>query len=331
MFIAFEKKYKNNFTMLNTMQYMTFLQWIMCLCTVSNIRFINNEENVNFFLKMHQIDRLMKIDTNKFIMSTVYKRNRNTVLILLIAYLVLCTMIILDDVLFFMTSFGIMYVQMTHMIEVLNFSCLMYYFTLRLKFVNSIILNHIKPEFVAERFPSSLNMQHMMVLRKLAADTHDFAYCDLDVYLREFLYGFYKFQELYQFQVLIAFLKMFVNSAVYLHFIIIALKDNTLRLIDTVMTIILYITDCLLIALACIRSESFYREAKLTKHLSISTLSIYDDGPLRYKTKRLLKILEENPPVFSVYHMWNLKADTMVKLTGVLTTVFFTLLQFHYL
>ncbi|XP_060800805.1 uncharacterized protein LOC106131085 isoform X2 [Amyelois transitella] len=305
MFIAFEKKYKNNFTMLNTMQYMTFLQWIMCLCTVSNIRFINNEENVNFFLKMHQIDRLMKIDTNKFIMSTVYKRNRNTVLILLIAYLVLCTMIILDDVLFFMTSFGIMYVQMTHMIEVLNFSCLMYYFTLRLKFVNSIILNHIKPEFVAERFPSSLNMQHMMVLRKLAADTHDFAYCDLDVYLREFLYGFYKFQELYQFQ--------------------------TLRLIDTVMTIILYITDCLLIALACIRSESFYREAKLTKHLSISTLSIYDDGPLRYKTKRLLKILEENPPVFSVYHMWNLKADTMVKLTGVLTTVFFTLLQFHYL
>nr|XP_053600547.1 uncharacterized protein LOC128669634 [Plodia interpunctella] len=117
----------------------------------------------------------------------------------------------------------------------------------------------------------------------------------------------------------------------YIEFIVVSLKDRTFRITDDYIMIFLLIIDVLLLSLACVRCETFFREAKLTKRLSLSILAIYKDGLLRGRANRILKILEEHPPIFSVYHMWNLKASTLIQLISILTTIFFNILTLNYL
>ncbi|XP_053600533.1 uncharacterized protein LOC128669627 isoform X2 [Plodia interpunctella] len=216
---------------------------------------------------------------------------------------------------------------MTFMLEFMHFSCIMHYFSLRMRFLNAIILNHIKDEFTLISF----TLTNEMMIKQSAAEAHDFKYCNIDIYLKELIHCFYKFQNLYQYQILIFFMRLFFSCIFYIHFVIVAVNDNTTRGASNTIYVILCSIDFILILMACTRCETFFREAQLLKHFSIVILSIYHDGPLRKKAKRIFKILEENPPIFSVYHMWNLKHETVVQLAGVLTTVFFNILQFHYL
>ncbi|XP_060800882.1 uncharacterized protein LOC106131283 isoform X1 [Amyelois transitella] len=327
MMLLYLDRYNNYKMLQEVITFMSYLEIILYICNVTNLRFFNNVDNVNFLLKMHKIDCLMKIEKNNLLTSIMYKENRNTVLVLIVLYLGLCGILIFNECVIFLTAFGVTYIQLTYMLEFLHFSCLMFCFTTRLKFSNAIIMNHLKPESV--HITTTMPIKKLM--RRLAADNNDFVDCRIENYIKELINCFYEFQNLFQYQILLFFLKMFFSCMCYMHFLIVSLKDHSLRLIDTYIMIFLFIIDGLLISLACVRCEAFYREAKTTRRLSISVLSIYTDGPIREKARTILKTLDEKPPVFSVYQIWNLKADTMVHVTGILTTIFFNVLQFNYL
>lgn len=54
-------------------------------------------------------------------------------------------------------------------------------------------------------------------------------------------------------------------------------------------------------------------------------------GPIRYKVKKTLKIIEESTPSFKVYDILEINAETMLKLISFVTFVVVTMLQFAFL
>lgn len=108
----------------------------------------------------------------------------------------------------------------------------------------------------------------------------------------------------------------------------------------------------------CVRIEDFLREVRITKKLSIIVLSRYIDGiytisclimvrtsfqefnenivsyfsgPLREKAKRMFKLIDETPPVFSVYDMWRMDAQFLISMFQIVTSAYVILLQFAFL
>nr|ARO70284.1 antennal gustatory receptor 12 [Dendrolimus punctatus] len=89
--------------------------------------------------------------------------------------------------------------------------------------------------------------------------------------------------------------------------------------------------DLLIALLLSLRCESFYREIKETKRLCIGVMALYQEGPLREKARKMLSLIEEEPPRFNVYDMWQVDASIFVKLISLITSLVVTLLQFAFL
>ncbi|KAI8440381.1 hypothetical protein MSG28_001709 [Choristoneura fumiferana] len=52
---------------------------------------------------------------------------------------------------------------------------------------------------------------------------------------------------------------------------------------------------------------------------------------LRQKAKKMLKLIVEIPPSFSVYGMWSMDARALLGLFQIVTSTYVLLLQFNYL
>ncbi|XP_063380285.1 uncharacterized protein LOC134666910 [Cydia fagiglandana] len=89
--------------------------------------------------------------------------------------------------------------------------------------------------------------------------------------------------------------------------------------IDRIMNIHPLVKTTVLVVL-CVRSELLVREADKTKKLTISVLSRHSDGNFRTKAKKILKLLKESPPCFSVYGMWHLDARLLLNLFNIIST-----------
>ncbi|KOB66549.1 Gustatory receptor 46 [Operophtera brumata] len=79
------------------------------------------------------------------------------------------------------------------------------------------------------------------------------------------------------------------------------------------------------------RFELFFWEVKQTKLLCISVMALHQEGPLREKARKMWKMIEETPPRFSVYDMWEMNAGIFVKMFSLVTGLIVTLIQFQYL
>ncbi|XP_059045687.1 uncharacterized protein LOC131841388 [Achroia grisella] len=81
----------------------------------------------------------------------------------------------------------------------------------------------------------------------------------------------------------------------------------------------------------CLQCEFFFREIKVVKSLSITLMSIHQNGPMREKAKKMYKILEETPPRLIIYDMWHMDAKLSLKIIYLFSGLFVTILQFAYL
>lgn len=112
------------------------------LCNMIHVRFFNNEANVNFYIKMQEIDRSMGIGVHKVINKYLRLLNNASVLLVLAIY---CMMLLL----FFNMGVKILaYVRLLCMYSIIEFEILFCinlsnYFVLRLRFINSIISNYL--------------------------------------------------------------------------------------------------------------------------------------------------------------------------------------------
>ncbi|XP_028168451.1 uncharacterized protein LOC114358634 [Ostrinia furnacalis] len=175
-------------------------------CYVINIlqlRFFNNDTNVKFVIKMQEIDRLMKIDRNKRFNDILRKLNNAAILFLLFAFSLYVgsaaygassgTAVVLTAA----SGIG----ESIMLADLVLCSNIIQYFIMRIRFVNSIIANHLKEHCALEtQFGNCFKSNSFM--RKLAAKTHEFRSCNTDVYIKEIMKGFYQFNNLYQSQVI---------------------------------------------------------------------------------------------------------------------------------
>lgn len=167
-----------------------------------HIRFCNNDRNINFVMSMQQIDRCMKINRDKRFSAILRKINNISALLMIGAFfvLVMCSLYeaTIRGVVATVTGAlgeGILISDLTLC------SNLMVFFTMRIRFVNAIIANHLKQHDAFELHEQFFNKNSF--INKWAEKSHDFTSCDTYKYLKEIMEGFYDLQNIFQLQVII--------------------------------------------------------------------------------------------------------------------------------
>lgn len=184
----------------------TGLQTLTFISNIIHVRFINGDANVEFFVKLQQIDRCMNIHRNKSITGLQVRTDIFALASILILFIGLLSLAGAKGTAAFWPYMGIAYSQLSFVMELLCCSNIFMYFYIRARFLNSIIKNYLeqkktqeimysKKTFFSSLFPTKI------VMRRMAAETHNFISSDTDVYLKQLMDGFFKFQDIYKFQV----------------------------------------------------------------------------------------------------------------------------------
>lgn len=175
------------------------LENLKFICIIVHVRFINGQANANFLIKLQKTDRLMKIDQNETINEILYRINFATVVLLIVYFVFLAVVSVSSGNFIHLTLMGLAYSQHVFLLEMTHCMNLVMYYFLRIRFINSILKNHLSPpkENLAKSFSFSKK-----AMRSLAYKTHDFTTSDTDLYLRALFDSFFKFQKLYRFQVI---------------------------------------------------------------------------------------------------------------------------------
>lgn len=169
---------------------------ITFLSNAIHVRFLNNDSNVAFYIKMQEIDRLMDINQCKSINSILFKMHIFT----LIALAGMAILIILLITLFSrrVLVFGVIILGLSYgsfIFEMAYCSNLTAYFSLRVRFINTMMESHIHAQ------PTKVYTTRSSYMKCFASLSHNFETSDTDVYLERIMECFFKYQDLYNFQV----------------------------------------------------------------------------------------------------------------------------------
>ncbi|KAL0870172.1 hypothetical protein ABMA27_006318 [Loxostege sticticalis] len=321
-------KYNVNSTAKREVIAASLVHLLAYMLNMIHVRFMNNDLNVDFVLSMRNLERCMRLDQNKSINTMLRKRNNVTTISLLIVTAIGMMFICSegDSVQMVLTIVMVLSCELTIFLELNLIVSLMTHYTIRVCFVNSIIVNHLCR--VSQYGAHYTRVYPNRYLRVLAAKTHDLTYSDVDIYFEEIVKNYLEFQSVCQFQMLLFWGKLVIISTIYLQLIVTGLQANLIQFFEWISMANFTVSYALLAIAICVRGEMFLRAVRETKRLCISVVSIYTDGPLRGKAGRILKILEASPPRFSVYDSWDVEGRALLKLFGVITTIIFTELQF---
>lgn len=171
---------------------------------VAHVRFFNSDQNVEFFVKMQKIDRLLKIDQWEVFNEWVRKFTNVPVALTLIVFVVLMALACGEQGLICLTFFGTAYSILTVIFELTACSSIIAYFVFRIRFINSLMENHLAQEKSPKAIKSFISKAYTRYLAKETQNCYETS--DTNIYLRELFKCFTMYQDLYRFQV-IMFLK----------------------------------------------------------------------------------------------------------------------------
>lgn len=179
--------------------YLATSEGLLMLCTflgnAIHVRFLNKDDNVAFYIKMQEIDRIMAISHCKPINTKLYKMHLFTILFLagLVILILIMTLFtrkaLIYGYIIIVLSYG------NFMLEMAYGCNLTAYFHLRVQFINTIMENHIHAQ------PIKIYTTPNSNIKVLASQSHSFITSDTDVYLESIFECFLKYQDLYRFQV----------------------------------------------------------------------------------------------------------------------------------
>ncbi|XP_059045688.1 uncharacterized protein LOC131841389 [Achroia grisella] len=321
------KQYLDDCYIYNSISVIIVSHWFLLFSNIIHVRFMNSEANAKFYIKLQKVERIMTSDQYKTLNDIIYKLNFVTTTLLMSTYIALFMFLCVNDAQMAFLSIGALYFQIVYMMEFAHLTNLLFYFTIRIRFLNGIIISHLKP-YIEPGLEREIRVKAPTknFLLKFSRDSHNFTTCDIDVYLKELLEGFTIFQNIYKFQILNFLIKHLTFMFFSFGFIIIFLENHVIKFYEALAVAGLSLLDGIMSIFVCFRSEQFLRSVKETKLLCISLMGVYTfDGRLREKTKRMLKLLEDNPPIFSVYDMCYLDARVLIRIFGLSTTVFVTM------
>ncbi|XP_063823315.1 DNA-directed RNA polymerase subunit beta''-like [Ostrinia nubilalis] len=200
-FVTYLYKYSVNINLYRSAIGTSLIQILMYFLNIIHVRFINNTQNVDFVISMQELDRSMKLEHNNSINTTLRRFNTITTILILSIWTVLNTIASIFLALPMMvTVVTISISEITNMLELNHCSNLMSYYTIRVRFINAILQNHLPSinKFNSNDYSYFYPKQFM---RELAAKTHDLRYSATDIYLKKVIKNFFEFRNLYQFQV----------------------------------------------------------------------------------------------------------------------------------
>ncbi|KOB67830.1 Gustatory receptor 45 [Operophtera brumata] len=253
---------------------------------------------------MQKLDRLMRIDKCKAINSSLKRINDISVCLIVVVFLSLigmaCTSEDFKELCFLGVALGVM----AFTLELIACSSIVVYFCIRVRFVNSLIESYLKQDENVRK-PMILDSAPIKYIRFLADTDNDFTTSQAHNYLKEIFSCFTMFQGLYRFQIY--------------------------SLSQVASPVVFVIMDSFIAAFLAYRFQVFFYEVKRTKTLCIGVMAFQQDGPLRDKARTMLKMVEETPPTFSVYDMWEMNAGMFLTICSLVTGLIVTLIQFQFL
>ncbi|XP_045763844.1 uncharacterized protein LOC123866365 isoform X2 [Maniola jurtina] len=255
------------------------LHYSTFVCNIVHARFMNNDENVKFYMKTQEIDRKLKINNNKFINDLIFNSNIVTVGTMVVILLLLYATALSQDFIIYISCSGLFYSMLGCMLEWLHCSNLLMVFYIRLRYINAIITNHIEgTDDIKIVDMNKVIIPSMKVLRFIASSAHDFNNSETDIYLRDIFEELIRFQNLYRFQVFLFCFKFVTSTLLAFEYMLVALQNNILLWIEYIVLPTITAVDLLIIIILSIRCEAFSREIKKTKYLCTTILSLYYGG-----------------------------------------------------
>lgn len=163
-----------------------------------HVRFLNKDDNIAFYIKMQEIDRIMDISQCKPIntmLATIHYH--------ILSFWVGTTMLFIFVSVYEAKVIGVVIAisLMSSFLEIAYCSNLAIYFLVRVRFINGIMFNHIHTEPVRVYTTSKLRAPSNSNLTFIASQSHNFLTSDTDIYLKNIFECFLKYQHLYRFQV----------------------------------------------------------------------------------------------------------------------------------
>lgn len=163
--------------------------------SILHCRFFNNEENIELYKRMQNIDSLMKINSNDCVHRSHYKLNIGVVLTTVLAFSAfqIVTFFLIPGQLSSFEMVGAMWNFYCFVFELYCCSSHIVFFINRVKVVNSLIINHFRND---ARDIETLS-------KRCTVQSDDFESSETDVFMKEIFNGFSYFSDQYRFQVIV--------------------------------------------------------------------------------------------------------------------------------
>lgn len=162
-----------------------------------HVRFCNNDDYIDFCVRLQELDDIMKISRVR--LNSVLRRvcKLNVIILVGVFFSISLSSLLDGSIPVVLTAYTTTFSETSFMLDLFLCSNIMAYFAIRMRVLNSILVNHLNRDLVDKEF----HILSKEYVRKLVQNTHNFKFDDTDVYLRKILKCFTEFQNLHQFQV----------------------------------------------------------------------------------------------------------------------------------
>ncbi|XP_072941889.1 uncharacterized protein [Epargyreus clarus] len=114
------------------------------ICNLIHSRFLNGEANAKFYVKLQKIDRIMNIDKNEVIQNFTYTISV-IISLIIVVFLIMSVCLALAPLSYDLVgSVSVIYIDYSFLTELMHCSQNIYLFSVRLRFINCIIVNYLE-------------------------------------------------------------------------------------------------------------------------------------------------------------------------------------------
>ncbi|XP_060800735.1 uncharacterized protein LOC132901855 [Amyelois transitella] len=325
------KRYENMnyfyaFTSMNTIAHFIFY-----FSSIFQSRFYCNKENVKFYVKLSQVDKLIKVHYNKIISNVIKRMNWITLLALFLVICFIVGTVCVTKNPYLLIPVTVLLITHSTVLTEINFSAnLIVYLGLHIQVISNMMKRHI------ETVETNLAVEEFSVFKKhflkaVGTKTCNLNEFGLDDYLKRIFTAFSNFQNVYKFQIFLFTSKVVLFVVLTFEYVLLTVQTNGPDRLGLLILVTLTLTDTIGLLILCLCYEAFERDIREVKLVSIKAMSICHTGPLRDKAKIIYRTVEDTFPHFSVYDMWELDARLFIRVCNVVTGFFVTFLQLTYL
>ncbi|XP_045506385.1 uncharacterized protein LOC123702666 [Colias croceus] len=258
----------------------TFIYYIVFSLNSIHLRFINNDSNTKFYVQLQEIDRLMKIDRHNLMYSLMYVHNIVSVCFGFGILSLVCFYVNFWDVFMVSGLFVIFYMIASCTIAWLHCANLIKHFSLRLRFINAVLMNFLNGPLVEKGRKLIIFDVSKKDMCQMARESHRFETSCVDAFVTALFDAYEAFQNHYRFQIFLFFCNCFLHTLLTFEINILAAQKGTYSIFDFTDLLLILVLNVLIAIRLCVRCELLQREVKKTRHLCLTVLARYDEGIL---------------------------------------------------